>query len=499
MSWLSKLLRTSSSAHPSQGKRRRSPVSRRLGLERLERREVFNVEFDSVLALSAPGISNAMDVATDSAGNQVITGFFQGTVDFDPAAVHDGDTDILTASGQNEVFLAKYAPDGSLLWATQMQGTAASKGGTARALTTDAFDNLYIAGDFAGTIDFGGTVLTSVNAEKDGFVAKISPAGEVLWAQRWGGAGVEYAYGITVDGNGNVFTTGNTNAYAMIQVQKFNASGALLWTKEVGNTTGGNSGQGLDTDAAGNVYICGSFRGAVDFNPGTGKKNVNGGAKDNGFVLKLTSAGNFGWVSTFANRTSSASNSCNDLVLDSSNNIVVGGSYRGSVDFNPGKATFSLPYTVQSGAVLGGGFLAKLNSSGGLVWASKVADSFASVASVALDAFGNVYATGAFQAPNLGTGTYDFDPGAGTNSVTCNGRTDFYVAKYSATGAYQWAVAFGGTGLEHGNGIALNSAGDIYVAGYFSGNVDFDPDPDAELVLTGAGDADGFLLKLGQI
>lgn len=111
---------------------------------------------------------------------------------------------------------------------------------------------------------------------------------------------------------------------------------------------------------------------------------------------------------------------------------------------------------------------------------------------LALDSAGNVFATGIFNR------TTDFDPGAGTNVMTSNGGTDVFVTKFSATGAYQWAVSVGGTGNDWARGIAVDGGGNVHVAGYFYNTVDFNPDADSISTLTSTGGSDGFLLKLLQ-
>ncbi len=464
----------------------------RLGFERMEDRTVLSASFGGATAIDVA----AQDVAADQAGNTIMTGFFSGTVDFDRAAVHAGDTDILTAGGTNDIYFAKYAPDGALLWANQILG-AAGASGIARTVTTDASGNVYLGGDFTGTISFGAFTLTS-GAAKDGFAAKVGSDGTVLWANRWGAADTEFVNGITVDGAGNVYTAGSTST--KLQVEKFSASGVPIWAKVIGSSSGGDAvGKGIDTDSAGSVYVGGAFSGKVDFDPGSGTKTVNAGANDNGFVLKLTAAGNYGWVSTFASQTSASYSKCNDLVVDAGNNIIVGGSYYGSVDFKPGNGTYTLPTWVlppgASGVYTGPGFITKLNSAGAFVWAQQVgggADGGGSVNGLALNTAGNVYATGVFARQA------DFDPGVGTNTLSSNGLTDVFVTKFNAAGAYQWAVSVGGTGSDWANGIAVDASGNVYVAGWYYNTVDFDPDANSIFTLTSTGGGDGFLLKLLQ-
>src|SRR5262249_3259558 len=156
-----------------------------------------------------------------------------------------------------------------------------------------------------------------------------------------------------------------------------------------------------------------------------------------GFVLKLTNKGNFSWVSAFQGRTiGSTYGWCNttSIAMDGSGNILVGGSYVGPVDFDPGAGTTILPGSY-------GGFVTKLNSSGGLVWAKALeGDDVTQVLGLAVDATGNIYASGHLN------GTADFDPGVGTASRTSAGGADVFVMKLDSAGNFAWVESFGATG-----------------------------------------------------
>src|SRR5262245_50867294 len=88
---------------------------------------------------------------------------------------------------------------------------------------------------------------------------------------------------------------------------------------------------------------------------------------------------------------------------------------------------------------------------------------------VATDAAGNVYVTGAFY------DTVDFDPSAGTVNLTSAGLNDVFVAKYTSAGALVWARQLGGSGGDHGTGVAVDGQGKVYITGLFSDTADFDP------------------------
>ena len=114
--------------------------------------------------------------------------------------------------------------------------------------------------------------------------------------------------------------------------------------------------------------------------------------------------------------------------------------------------------------------------------------------SSALDDSGNIYTVGTF------VDTVDFDPGIGIYELTSTGTYAAFIQKMDSNGAFVWAKEIGGSLYCYGNFIDVDSAGNVYVAGYFNGNVDFDPSPDTSYTLNPAGsnnnNKDGFVLKL---
>jgi hypothetical protein len=89
--------------------------------------------------------------------------------------------------------------------------------------------------------------------------------------------------------------------------------------------------------------------------------------------------------------------------------------------------------------------------------------------SVAVDSSGNVYITGYF------SGTADFDPGAGTDSFTSAGLEDIFLTKINFDGSYDLTATIGGTDKDFGQSITVDDNVNAYLAGYFSGTVDFNP------------------------
>jgi len=502
-------LRAQLANEPKPAARRPLP---RLGLQQLEAREVPTVGLLSAFGVgSAADRSIARDIAVDAAGNSYLTGLFGGTVDFDPTGTHPGDTDILTAAGGTDAFVAKYAPDNSLVWAKRMGGSTSEATDSGQSIDVDGAGNVYVTGQFRGTADFGSTTLTAAGSGgHDGFVTKFDAGGSFVWANRWGLADNstsikgERGSAVDTDAAGNVYVLGtrtsdNGAAFHGYDILKYNSDGTPAWAKFIGSSEAPVGGD-LATDAGGSVFVTGTFNGLVDFDPNSGTKLVSSGlGVYSGFVLKLTSAGNFGWISPFVGQsqtvggvTTYGSSSSNRLVLDGSGNVIVGGFYNGKVDFDPGRGTTSLPTG-------GGMFITKLNSAGGFVWARALEDrsaqrTFSFIQGLAVDSAGSVYATGSL------AGSVDFDPGSGTRNLTSAGGTDAFVVKLTSTGNFGWAESFGGAGDEVGWGIAVHPSGTVHLAGsYASLAVDFDPDLTGTFNLTNPGTYRNiFLVKLRQ-
>ena len=449
------------SAASSARRRPRDRRAARPSLESLEGRVVLStVAFDSVLDVgndTASIIPN--ENAVDKAGNTYVTGLLYGRMDLDPNVDHADGSDILTPAGSSSAYIAKYAPDNTLVWARQVGSSylrltnANDPFEQGRGIAVDAAGNVYATGDFVGTVTLGSTTLTGTGST-DVFVAKLDPNGNFLWANSWGASATrEFGKGIAVDGAGNVIAAGFTANLTSngawwtsgMEIHKYSPTGAASWGVRYDNT--GGTADDVSTDAAGNVYVCGSFNGTLNFNAGRGKTayvsgaaGYGGGQAFNGYVLKLTASGSFGWVAPFIAKTGEVANSaiyCNSLALDAGGNVLVGGAYRGQDDIDPrSKVDTRLPKASTS---VNDGYVAKLSPAGALVWATPLGGG--SVRDLAVDGSGNAYATGAFYET--------FSPGGGLPSVTTQGSDDIFAVKLTAAGRVDWAVTFGGISSDY--------------------------------------------------
>jgi len=264
-------------------------------------------------------------------------------------------------------------------------------------------------------------------------------------------------------------------------VSKLDSSGNFVWAKSMGGTMS-DQGHGIAVDYLGNVYTTGNFFDRVDFDPGPGAFNLTSGLGPDIFISKLDSNGNFVWAKAMG---AGGWDDASSIVVDGSGNVCTVGIFLGTVDFDPGAGTYNLSSGGDADI-----FVSKLDSSGNFVWAKSMdgtRDDWGD--DIAVDSAGNIYTTGGFE------GTVDFDPGAGTCDLAAAGFYDIFVSKLDSSGNFVWAKRMGGTGDDWGDGIAVDSAANIYTTGWFEGTVDFDPGT-GTYNLSSAGIWDAFVSKL---
>lgn len=249
--------------------------------------------------------------------------------------------------------------------------------------------------------------------------------------------------------------------------------------------TGGSNadyGTSVTADGSGNVYTAGYFGDVVDFDPGAGVTNLTTAGSKDAFIQKLDEDGDFVWARSIGG-TSIAQ--AEGIVVDASENVYVTGWFRDSVDLDPGAGVYNLDCASDSGI-----FVTKLNSAGDFVWArGTCGNSNTHAREISIDTSGNIYIVGMFD------GEVDFDPGPGTFNLTSAGLRDVFIAKLDSSGDFEWAHSFGSAAQDFGYSIEVDTADNVYVTGFFSNTVDFDPGVGVVNRMS-IGDEDVFVEKL---
>ena len=272
--------------------------------------------------------------------------------------------------------------------------------------------------------------------------------------------------------------------------------GAFGWAIKNGATSF-DFGEAVATDAAGNVYVTGIFRGTVDFDPGPQVSVLGSPDGEENFVAKYDPSGTLIWAKAFGGSVWASSTG---IAVDGNGNVYTTGRFGGTVDFNPSPGTGDANVANITSANDFDMFVSKLDRNGNYLWAKTFGGRSSVIESsgIALDRDGNVYTTGSFFS------TIDFNPSPGTGAanvanLVSRGR-DVFVSKLDVNGNYVWAKAMGSTTEDKGLGIAVDGTGNVYTTGYFRRTADFNPNPGTGSAnvanLISAGESDAFVSKL---
>ena len=284
-----------------------------------------------------------------------------------------------------DVVVAKLSVKGQSLWSRRYGDSCDQHSGAVAHLTSG---NVLLAGDFCGTMDFGKSTVQTKGTEVDAFVAVIDTLGEDVYSRSFGGKGAQIVRAATVD-------------------------------------------------PLGNAVIVGSFDQA--FNDGSGETPSAG--LDDVFVLKLDAKGTVLWSATFGGPESDIPRS---VALDFNDNIVIGGSFGGSVDFGGGPLTAPVGHE--------SAFVIELDPGGKHLWSKALgSDADSVVNAVAVSPQGTIAATGSF------SGTADFGSGSGVSA----GLDDAFLAVMDGTGKSLWGRVVGGDQNQRGTGVAFAQNEDV--------------------------------------
>jgi hypothetical protein len=235
------------------------------------------------------------------------------------------------------------------------------------------------------------------------------------------------------------------------------------WAIGAGMAGSDDTGNGITTDAGGNIYSLGSF-GSNTLTIGT--KSVVRAGGGNPYVVKQDAAGNVLWLKSYAYSppTLFGIGSGKSIFADGSGNVYITGYYITSIVI--GSTTLT---TTDSSSGAGDIFIAKLDASGNVLWAKSAGGAQTdAVNAITADASGNVYITGIYRSRYIRFGSITlFNPLATSSNFWTN--TDLYVAKYDASGNPQWAknTSNSGGGFNEGKSISTDAAGNVLVAGTY--------------------------------
>lgn len=317
------------------------------------------------------------------------------------------------------------------------------------------------------------------------------------WGHSFGSSNSDFGNDMVTDNMGNVYVLGNvfgtfnigsgsytTHGSVDAIVAKYNSSGVLIWHVLIGGT-GQESGNAIALDSSGNIYATGNFKNTMICGPDT---LIAQG--DDIFIVKIDNAGQIQW-----GRSAGASGTGLDGGFDiafsgSDNSVVVTGKLTGTALFGT--------YSVSNS----GSFICKLSDAGNWLWAIATNTALSGFGgSVCVDASGAIYETGFFtpgraikKFTQAGVWVWDLNAPTGLNFenitsttygtiIVCGSYTQYttfgtvVLNTPAGNGAYWVEFDLNGNAIKgrdlaangtiYANSLAVNSAGEIFLAGSF--------------------------------
>ncbi len=350
-------------------------------------------------------------------------------------------------------------------WATYYGG---GTGDGATGVCTDGTGNVFMTGSTSSTTDIAttGAYQSRLIGSVDEFVAEYSKNGDKLWSTYYG-SGTDYAHGITIDGNNNLFVVGVTQSSGGLATSgafksaysgkyngtlaQFSPSGKLVWGTYIGasSSTNTTTAYAVCVDGSSNVYVTGRTDEVGIATSGTHQTSIAGNTDV--YIAKFNNAGSsLIWATYYGGESAESGIS---LYL-SGNNIYVSGNTQST----GGIATSGAYQTNNAGQY--DLFLAQFNASTGALNSGTYYGGSGNDygAYVTGDAAGNIYLGGNVASSGLGT--------SGTYQSALAGSTDAIIIKFNGTtGARDWATYFG-QGNEGPGYIATDQYGHVLMTGY---------------------------------
>lgn len=348
-------------------------------------------------------------------------------------------------NGLSDVFVVSYDQDGNFRWARPFGGAGDER---ATAVKVAPSGEIIVTGTFTQNFTAGNTLLTCLG-QKDVFLIRIHPTGQILSATSFGGTGNEEAYDVDVDPSGNIVLVGSFKGQSKFGNQtitstlnpitqntgtdpfilSLNAAWSVNWVK-TGQSPLNDSGLEIETDAVGNIYAAGQCSDTIQFN-----QSYPNAANNAIWILKVSTNGSEVWFRTISGSTKSI---LRGLEVSAAGDIYLGGEAGNNCLFS-GPVNAVLNTTYPNAA-----FVARYSNTGLINWISSegsVQD--LDVSALALDSQQRVWIAGRFRC-QLNSLSDDY----GQGRFRSTGYRDIWLSAYDSSGQRTYAQQLGGQGEE---------------------------------------------------
>lgn len=265
----------------------------------------------------------SIDVEEDTEGNLLWLGQYWVSAVFENDTIHSG-------PNAKAYFLAKYDPEGTLLWVNTINGTTTK---VASDLVLDTEDNIYLTGYYSDNLLIGDTTLVA-QAEEDAFIAKYDAQGNLSWGRTYGSSGIIRPQLIDRSPEGKLVVAGNLTGSITfgidvlnsvstdfdLFVASFDDLGEAEWGR-IGTGVFDNLATSVTIDEEGGIFVGGHLTGVLNIE---GVELSTPGFEDNIFALRLDKDGGVLWGRALANDQFNDSSFSFDITLNGEQLIMIG-------------------------------------------------------------------------------------------------------------------------------------------------------------------------------
>ena len=393
-------------------------------------------------------------VVAGSDGHAYVTGYFTGSVDFGLGTV--------PSAGGADMFLASYTRDGAVRWVRKYGGAGYEY---ARGLAADSSGNLYVAGSFLTSGNFGGSTSTS-RGGSDAFLASYTSLGAHRWSRTYGGSSSELLYSVAVPSSSRVAVAGyfqsstsfggSTLASAgstdIVVASYSSSTGAHVRSQRFGGT-GSDYARGI-TSPAGTSDVCvtGDFSDTVLI----GSTRLTSRGRSDVLVACLSSLLTPRWARGYGSTSYDRGYGIASSTSGTSRSVYVTGSFSDTMSMGTRTLRSAGGYDA---------FVGAWSSTGTALWANGYGSSASDYGrAVAVNDRNQAFVVGYFYGP------VDFGGGV----LAHRGSADAFALGLSSAGAHRWSYGWGGSSSDLGYGVGVEPSGDdVFVSGRFRGQADF--------------------------
>lgn len=387
------------------------------------------------------------DIAIDYKGNTFAIGYVSKDVG-----------DAKNAQRLSFTYLNKYDVKGKLLWSKEMIGDVGNQG---KAIAIDKEGNVYICGVFVKNIRLDGLNMINDSEDANTFIAKYDNNGNFIWHKILRPMQDVKATQHKDDEEDHDHDNGHNHNHAAHQPHFHSIINQIT---------------DMELDHENNLYLTGFFDKAIDFDPSDKIAKVSAQGLMDAFILKLDYEGNFKWVKTIEGK---GANKGNAIDFDSKNNVYVTGSFTETASIG------KLNIHANGGS---GIYIAKLDKNGHEQWVKKIDNTkLNSGNDIHIDTADFIYLTG-----NIGSRTEITEINKTIEAK--ENSANVFIAKLDPEGDYLWVEAINGEPYASGQSIVTDAFGNIYITGYFNGNMLYKD----KTILNGNGKEDGFIIMLNK-